>query len=113
MFRTLDIELVHSENIEYYGIAEEKGYAIFSDQWFAELQLLKLEGISKQGLWSCYSSFQDYLCDFYPNFEWRRDAMCRQIRLMLNDPRFPSIASKIQELFSFDLKVELEGNIKE
>ena len=107
MFRPHNIALARQEEQQDHAAATAK-FETYSDAWFAEVRLLDLLRTSRIGLMDCYDDFENYLFDFYPGFGWRGDAMKRQVRLILADPRFGLIAEDIQAKFSFDIRAELE-----
>ncbi|MFA5750431.1 MAG: hypothetical protein WC895_04370, partial [Candidatus Shapirobacteria bacterium] len=76
-------------------------------KWFAEYNLLQLQEIVDNGLDDVYGSFEDFLFDFFTDFSWDAGAS-EEAQLMLADPRFSSIASKIKEDWGTDIKDELE-----
>ena len=107
MFRPHSTELARREEAQDQAAATAK-FETYSDEWFAEVRLLDLLRTSRIGLMDCYDSFENSLYDFYAGFGWRGNAMKRQVRLILADPRFGLIAEDIQAKFSFDIRAELE-----
>ena len=112
MFRPHSTELARQEEQQDHAAATAK-YPLHSDEWFAEVRLLDLYRTSRIGLMDCYDDFENYLFDFYPGFSWTGDAMKRQVRLILADPRFGPIAADIQVKFNFDMRAELEEALAE
>ena len=107
MFRPHSTELARQEEQQDHAAATAK-FETYSDAWFAEVRLLDLLRTSRIGLMDCYDSFENSLYDFYAGFGWRGNAMKRQVRLILADPRFGPIAADIQAKFGFNLRAELE-----
>jgi hypothetical protein len=108
MFRSHSVAVARAEQLARLEAVNAK-CPRHSDEWFAESQILGLQADAELGLMDCYSGFDfDWLCGFYAGFEWNFAAQSRQIRLVLDDPRFPAIAEKIQAEFGFDLRAELE-----
>lgn len=84
----------------------------YTDEWFAELQILLLDHISWRGLPDCYKSFKDFLYDFYPSFSWNERAG-DEMEIVVKDVRFDAISERIKKLFDFDIKHELTVTLKE
>ena len=82
--RQHDTALARQEAEGHQQAASAK-YPAYSNEWFAELQLLKLQDTADKGLWSCHESFERSLADFYADFSWD-GRMARQIEIMLADP---------------------------
>jgi hypothetical protein len=110
-FRQHDIALARQEAERHRQAAGAK-YPDRSNEWFAELQLLKLQDTADKGLWSCYESFERSLADFYADFSWD-GRMARQIEIMLADPRLPQLVAAIKAAHGFDLEAELRQALKE
>jgi hypothetical protein len=104
-FRPHDSALSRAEAEKHRQAASAK-YPTHSDEWFAELQILKLQDIAAKGLWSCYLSFEHYLADFYADFAWD-GRQARQIELLLADARLPLVVALIRVAHDFDLEAEL------
>jgi hypothetical protein len=110
-FRQHNITLARQEAEGHRRAANAK-YPPYSNEWFAELQLLKLQDTADKGLWSCHASFEHSLADFYPDFAWD-GRMGRQIEIMLADPRLPRIVAAIKAAHGFDLDAELRQALTE
>jgi hypothetical protein len=110
-FRQHDIALARQEAEGHYRAASAK-YPARSNEWFAELQILKLQDTADKGLWSCYESFERSLADFYADFSWDGRSP-RQIEIMLADPRLPEIVAAIKAAHGFDLEAELRQALKD
>jgi hypothetical protein len=110
-FRHHDTTLARQETEGHRQAASAK-YPPRSNEWFAELQLLRLQDTADKGLWSCYESFERSLADFYADFSWD-GRMPSQIEIMLADPRLPEIVGTIKAAHGFDLEAELRQALKD
>jgi hypothetical protein len=104
-FREHDIVLAREEDERHRQAASAK-YPTYSNEWVAELQLLKLQDTADKGLWPCYQSFERSLADFYADFSWD-GRLARQIKIMLADARLPRIAAAIKAAHNSDPEAEL------
>ena len=104
-FRPHDPALARAEAEQHRQAASAK-HPTHSDEWFAELQILALQDIAAKGLWSCYSSFEHFLADFYADFAWD-GRLARQVELLRLDPRLELIVALIRASHGFDLEAEL------
>jgi len=77
-----------------------------SDKWHKEICIRQLEQVAQIGLPSCYCDLEDFLVDWFMDFSWNERAV-NQIQLVLDDPRFPGIADRINPEWGIDLAGEL------
>jgi hypothetical protein len=106
-FRPHDLALARQEAEGHRQTASAK-YPSRSNDWFAELQILKLQATAEQG----YESFEHSLADFYADFSWD-GRMARQVEIVLADPRLPQIVATIKAVHGFDLEAELRQALKD
>jgi len=88
-------------------------YAKYTDAWMAENALLHLEEVVEIGLDPAYDGkVESFLCDFASNFSWDEDSV-RQMRSILDDPRFAPVHEHFQKQLSFNLRGELQRMIEQ
>ena len=81
-------------------------YVRYTDAWMAEQALMHLEEIVKDGLDSAYKgNIGEFLCD------WYIDLCHREVRSILDDPRFEPVAAHFQEKYACDLRAELTASL--
>ena len=66
----------------------------------AENQLLHLIEIAENGLPDCYSSFDNFLSDFWPDFSWTPEKSILEIEAVLVDSRFKEIIPILKETWN-------------
>jgi hypothetical protein len=64
-----------------------KGYIIKRER-------ARLKDLIDNGLPPCYDSFQDYLCDFYPDFSWNENSI-HELRFLVNDMVWLELAAQL------------------
>lgn len=77
----------------------------------AENQILHLVEIAEKGLPDCYDSFEDFLCDFWPDFSWTPKECIPEIKAVLADPRFKTIVPVLKETWNVDMEEELREGL--
>jgi len=79
-------------------------YARYSDAWMAENALLHLEEVVEIGLDPAYKGSADsFMSDFAADFSWDEDAI-RQMRSILDDPRFDPVHEHFIKELDFNLR---------
>lgn len=79
----------------------------------AENQILHLVDIAERGLPDCYTSFKDFLYDFWPDFSWTPKKSIPEVEVVLADPRFKKIVPVLEETWGVDMEKELQDGIDE
>jgi hypothetical protein len=106
-----NIDDSRNRHVEIHKVALKSG-PVYSNAWYAECSILQLEHVAINGLPDCYESFIDFLC-YYPSLSWKPEERNRQIRLILDDSRLPSIVERIKADWDFDLQAEFEAKATE
>lgn len=76
--------------------------------------VLELLYIVEHGLPDVYDSFDAFLYDFWPNPTWNQDGQRKDVRTILEDPRFNEIIQPgILRDWNFDMRRELEAAFKD
>lgn len=75
-----------------------------SHSWFAEYNLLHLQDVGERGVPDCYKTVSEFMCDFWPDLPWDAVGQALVVRLMLADPRWPTIAIAVQGSIGIDLQ---------
>lgn len=78
----------------------------------AEQQILHLIDVSENGLPDCYSSFDEFLSDFWPDFSWTPKGSELEIKAVLVDSRFEKIVPVLNETWNIDIEEILQEGLK-
>lgn len=84
-------------------LAEPDGIA-----YIKRREVKRLEKILALGLNPIYTSFDDYLFDFYPDFSWNSKDCNTQLRMLLADPDWTALAAQVLESRGIDFVEELQ-----
>ncbi len=76
-------------------------------EWHAEVATRELAATAELGLWECYESLEEYLCDFWAGLPWDAAGRARAARLILEDPRFGAVRAALEAEWGTDLRAEL------
>ena len=104
-----EIDAARAKADARHRAASEK-HPQYSDEWFAENQILHLEEITREGIAACYTGVDDFMVDFWMDFSWDKRASI-QVRLILTDPRFEAIQRWFLDTHNTDLKARLEAAV--
>lgn len=80
--------------------------------YHANFAILQLQHVAEHGLPDCYTSFGDFLCDFYPDLSWNASHSSIEIQLILKDDRFDAIVDSIKKDWEHDMRAELQAALK-
>ena len=69
----------------------------------AEFAILHLVDVSERGLADCYDDFNDFLCDFWPDFSWNPEACQAEVTAVLADSRFQCIIPNLNAEWGIDI----------
>jgi len=79
-----------------------------------EREIARMESILKDGLPACYSDFEDFLCDYGPDFSWTSEVTIIQLDELLASARWLELAEQIKTSSGFDFfKVITEWKAEE
>jgi hypothetical protein len=69
-----------------------------------EYQIIHLIDIAKNGLPDCYTSFGDFLFDFWPNFTWDVEKSLEEAKAVFADPRVKKIIPILNMTWNIDME---------
>lgn len=78
----------------------------------AEHNRLQLLHVTEHGLPNCYSSFTDFLWDFYPDFSWD-SKMVNEILYIMDHESFNTIVNGIERDWNFNMRDEFNKAVAE
>lgn len=90
--------------------------SLASPQGHAYIQLRevkRLEKILALGLHPCYMDFDEFLCDFYPDFSWNSKDCNAELRMLLADPEWMGLAAQVLEARGMDFVSELQRALEQ
>ena len=66
----------------------------------------------KDGTYDRTASFGSFLTDWYPDLPWDDVGHFRAVKWIVAQPDFPDVVRALQDHFAFDMKAELETDLK-
>lgn len=72
----------------------------------ADNVMQSVQRYTREGLPPCYSDFESFLYDFYPDLPWD-DALNISLQHILTSGKFEVTLDAVQQRFGFDFRAEL------
>lgn len=100
-------DMEYERQLSFDLIAKAK--QVNPELYLGEANLLRLEHVAKNGLPSCYTSIDDMIVDFYPDFSWTPTEFTAEVNYVLSQTdRLAKVNEAFLRDWDFDIIAELK-----